>query len=183
MKKLLNKWLPTQETLEKNCYLRPLFLNKKSTCLWHINRRSVAKGVACGLLVCFLPIPGQTVLAVLLALLFCANLPVAILATWASNPFTFVPFNALIYQVGAWVLGIEGHWKNIPLSFSYDTLRWFFSLGKVYTVGLLIVSIGSALLGYSLIQLGWRLAIYWRRRHKVKRISKAHAHSCADNLS
>lgn len=168
MKKFLNKWLPKQETLEKNRYLRGLFLNKKTTCLWHINRRSVAKGLACGLLVCFLPIPGQTVLAVLLAVLFCANLPVAILATWVSNPFTFVPFNFLIYQVGAWVLGVEWHAKSFH-AFSHDTLNWFFSLGKVYAVGLSIVSLGSALLGYSLVQLGWRLAIYWRRKHKVKR--------------
>lgn len=169
MKIFLNKWLPKKETLEKNRYLRWLFLNEKHAGLWHINRRSVAKGVAIGLLVCFLPIPGQTVLAVLLALLFCANVPVAILATWVSNPFTFVPFNILIYQVGAWVLGIEWHWKDVPHSFSHEMLGWFFSLSKVYAVGLSIVSIGSALLGYMIVQLGWRLAIYWRRKHKVKR--------------
>ncbi|MES2203931.1 MAG: DUF2062 domain-containing protein [Pseudomonadota bacterium] len=169
MKKFLNQWLPKKETLEKNRYLRALFLNKKTARLWHINRRAVAKGVACGLLVCFLPIPGQTVLAVLLAILLCANLPVAILATWASNPFTFVPFNILIYQVGAWVLGVEWHSESFH-GFSHDTLVWFFSMGKVYAVGLAIVSILSALLGYLLVQLGWRLAIYWRRKHKHTRI-------------
>lgn len=172
MKNFLNKWLPKQETLEKNRYLRGLFLNKKTTCLWHINRRSVAKGIACGLLVCFLPIPGQTILAVLLALLVCANLPMAILATWISNPFTFVPFNILIYQVGAWVLGVEWHSESFH-GFSHDTLLWFLSMGKIYAVGLSIVSLGSALLGYSLVQFGWRLAIYWRRKHKVMRIFRA----------
>lgn len=172
MKNFLKKCLPRQEALQKNRYLRALFLNEKTARLWHINRRSVARGVACGLLVCFLPIPGQTILAVLLALLFCGNVPVAILATWASNPFTFVPLNFLIYQVGAWVLGLDRHWKNIPHSVSHDMLGWFFSLGKVYAVGLPIVSIVSALLGYSFVQLGWRLAIYWRWKHKHSRTQK-----------
>lgn len=167
MKKFLKKWLPTQETVQKNPYLRGLFLHKRTACLWHLNRRSVAKGVACGLVVCFLPIPGQTLLATFLAILVCANLPVAILATWVSNPFTFVPLNFLIYQVGAWLLGVSPDLQSYPRSFSHETLSWFFSLGKVYSIGLSIVSIGSALLGYLLVQLGWRLSISWRRRHKA----------------
>lgn len=180
MKKFLNQWLPKQEILQQNRYLRWLFLNKKTACLWHINRHSVAKGVALGLFVCFLPIPGQTVLAVLLALLFCANIPVAILATWVSNPFTFIPFNFLIYHVGAWVLGVSTFFPHTFPALAWhqegfrvwlhEMLTQFVSLGKVYAVGLLIVSAGSALLGYLFVQLGWRFAIYWRRKHKMKRI-------------
>lgn len=167
MKKFLNQWLPKKETLEKNRYLRALFLNKKTAPLWHINRRSVAKGVACGLIVCFLPIPGQTVLAVLLAFLLSANLPMAILATWASNPFTFIPFNLLICQVGAWALGAK--WSSTDRHvLSQDALHWFLSLGKIYAVGLPIVSIGVALIGYFIVQIVWKLAVIWKRKQEIK---------------
>lgn len=149
--------------MQNNRYLRALFLSKKSAALWGVNRHSVALGVVSGLLVCFLPIPGQTVLAALLAFLFSANVPVAILTTWISNPFTFLPFNILIYSVGAWVLGIKGHCSTISYVFSSDAMRWFFCLGKVYVVGVLLVSIIAALIGYVLIQLFWWLVETWRK--------------------
>ncbi len=178
MRDFLKKWLPTEADLQKYPYLQLIMSRLRHAHVFRMDRRSVAKGVAFGLLVCYLPLPGQMLLAGLLACLCRANLSIAILITWISNPFTFVPINFFICQVGAWILGVKNTFPKISAGlqwthesakmFAHDLYLWFSTLGKVYAVGLPIVSIGSALLGYALVQLGWRVAIYWQRKHKFK---------------
>ena len=56
--------------------------------LWHFNRRTLAKGVAVGFFCAFIPVPFQMLLAILGALIFKTNLPLAILAVWITNPIT-----------------------------------------------------------------------------------------------
>ena len=181
MREFLKKWLPTNADLQKHRYLQILMSKLRYAHVWRMDRRSVAKGIAMGLLVCFLPLPFQMLLAALLACLCRGNLSMAILMTWVSNPFTFIPINLFICQVGAWILG-EGRqfptkhpaldWtQETAKMFAHDLYLWFTSLGKVYAVGLPVVSIGSALLGYVLVLLSWRIAINWQRKHKIKRSS------------
>ena len=178
MRNFFKKWLPTDATLKKHHRLQWLTSRLKNARVWSIDRRSIAKGVLVGLLICYLPIPFQMLLAVLLAWGCRANASIAILMTWISNPFTFVPINFFICQVGSWVLDKEHQFPGTPLAlewthesikmFAHDLYVWFSSLGKVYLVGLPIVSIGSALFGYMLVQFSWRMAIYWRRKHGTK---------------
>lgn len=178
MKVLLKKWLPTDADLQKYPYLQLLMKKLRYAEIWRVDRRSIAKGIAAGLFVCYLPLPFQMLLAALLACLCRANLSIAILMTWVSNPLTFVPINLFICQVGAWVLGVRYtlpktyvalDWTHESVKmFAHDLYYWFFSLGKVYVVGLPIVSVGSALLGYAFVQLSWRVVVYWRRRGKAK---------------
>ncbi len=147
--------------------------------LWHINRRSVAKGVAIGLWVSFLPIPFQMLWAALLAFWFRANLPIAIILTWITNPFTFVPINFFIYQIGSWILNENNnaaaipsmpgwHWKSLGVS-AHEFFIWFLSLGKTYLVGLPIIAFGSAVLGYLAVQVTWRIIVYRQRRERMKK--------------
>ena len=177
MRDFLKKWLPTNADLQKHPYLQLLMSKLRHAHVWRIDRRSVAKGVAVGLLVCYLPLPFQMLLAALLACLCRGNLSIAVLMTWVSNPLTFVPINLFICQVGAWVLGTKNtfpkaytalSWTHESAKmFAHDLYLWFSALGKVYAVGLPIVSIGSALLGYTIVQLSWRIIICWQRKHKV----------------
>ncbi len=53
-----------------------------------------------------LPIPGQTILAVLGALLLRVNLPVAAISVWITNPITFAPIFYLAYKIGAALLDL-----------------------------------------------------------------------------
>lgn len=179
MRRFLKNWLPDHATLQREPSLRWLSDWLGHAHLWHLNRRSVAKGVAIGLFINFLPIPLQMLWAALLAFLCRANLPIAILMTWINNPFTFIPINFLIYQVGAWILGEkntvssvpslpEWHWESIGV-FAHEFFTWFSSLGKAYLIGLPIVSISSALLGYFLVQIFWRIVIYRQHRQRTKK--------------
>jgi len=178
MRGFLKKWLPKDAALQEHRHLQGLMAKLRNARVWSLDRRSIAKGVAAGLLICYLPLPFQMLLAALLACLCRANISIAILITWLSNPFTFVPINLFICQVGAWVLGekkpfsitrpaLEWTRESIKM-FAHEFYLWFSSLGKVYLTGLPIVSIGSALLGYMFVQISWRVAIYWRRKHKVR---------------
>lgn len=152
--------------------------------LWALNRKTVAKGVGAGLLVAFIPIPAQIILASLMALLLRANLPVAIASTLISNPFTFVPINFLIYHIGILITGgngianpppiheLELHWASISLV-TQEIIVWFKSLGKSYVIGLLVLSISSSIIGYCLVDFIWRISIRWHLRSRRSRTGKS----------
>src|SRR3990167_10837505 len=102
--KWLKKKLPSAKKIQKEKKLRWLAKwLKKRPYLWAMKKHIVAGGVAVSLLIAFIPLPVQTVLAAILAILFRVNLPVAILVTWFTNPVTFIPANYLIYKTGAWM--------------------------------------------------------------------------------
>ena len=75
--------------------------------LWGISRRWVVPAFALGLFIAFMPFPGHTVTAALLALALRVNIPVAALATWVSNPATMVPMYYFAYQLGSDLLGSQ----------------------------------------------------------------------------
>ena len=174
LKKYLQKYLPTADELKQNQRYKFLHKHILRPEFWHFNRSNVAKGVAVGIFIAFLPLPGQMLLAMIAAILVRANLPIAVMITWLNNPFTFIPVNLFTYKIGAWVLGSNGpgvirefemskvHWGNIWSSF----VAWIHDLGKPFLVGLPIVSIGGAILGYVLVNQIWRwsIKIRWHRR-------------------
>ncbi len=59
--------------------------------LWHPCRDTVASGLAIGLFVSQLPIPGQMLLAALGSVRYRANVPFALAACWVTNPLTQLP--------------------------------------------------------------------------------------------
>lgn len=185
MKRWLKKWLPNHDSMnrDKSTQWIAKWLHNHPY-LWSLNRKAVAKGVAAGLLVAFIPIPAQLILSALLALLLRANLPIAIVSTLISNPFTFVPINLLIYHIGTLLTGgngaatpppiheLELHWGNIGLIWQ-EAAAWFQSLGKNYVIGLLVLSTTASLGGFCLIHLIWRISIWFElRARKNKTTSK-----------
>lgn len=172
MKRWLKKWLPTSDSLQrdKSTGWIARWLHQHPS-LWALNRKSVSRGVAAGVLVAFIPLPMQMLLASLLALLLRGNLPIALAATFISNPFTFVPINLLIYHTGAAITGSNGftdtppihqlelHWESIALMWQ-EILVWFKSLGKSFVIGLVTVSLTASLLAFCLVHIIWRIYIW-----------------------
>lgn len=188
MKSWLKKWLPNRETIHREKSLRWLasWLHHHPY-LWSLNRRTVSRGVAAGLLVAFIPLPIQIFGSAILAFLFRGNFPIAFIVTLITNPFTFVPITILIYKVGAFITqsnGINGipkihelefHWENITLIWQ-EVFQWLRSLGKSYFVGLTVVSIGASVTGYLLVDLIWRIYIWWHLR--IRKSRKANLTIC-----
>jgi Uncharacterized protein conserved in bacteria len=72
--------------------------------LWHLTRRSVSTAIGVGLFLAMLPMPGQMPVAVILALRYRFNLPVALAAVFVTNPLTMAAIYLFAYEVGAFLL-------------------------------------------------------------------------------
>jgi uncharacterized protein (DUF2062 family) len=148
--------------------------------LWHLNRESVAGGVAIGLFAGLVPGPFQMLVAALLAVPLRKNLPVALLTTLYTNPFTIVPLYLLAYQYGKLLLGTNAHAHPIEpfqmdWSHLFDSLRglaeWSLSLGKPLAVGLVALAVTLAVIGYFGVHFAWRayVILAWRARQRRRR--------------
>lgn len=184
MKRWLRKWLPNHDSMHRDKNTRQIaqWLSNHPY-LWVLNRKSVAKGVGAGLLVVFIPLPTQIILSSLLALLVRGNLPIAVVTTFISNPFTFVPINLLIYHIGVAITGGNGvgapppiheltlHWESIA-SMWQEIIVWFQSLGKSYVIGLVVLSVSTSILGFCLVHVIWRISIWFQLRARKEKQSK-----------
>ena len=106
---MFGRWLklPSREELEANRFLRPFARHLSSPLVWRFNRRGVARGTALGLFSGFAVPVAQTPFAALFAVAARANLPVAAVATFVTNPFT-VPFiYFLAFLVGKQAIGMK----------------------------------------------------------------------------
>ena len=72
--------------------------------LWGIRRRSVVPAFSIGLFIAFLPFPGHTLAAALVALALRVNIPIAAVSTWVSNPATMFPMYYFAYRLGRYLL-------------------------------------------------------------------------------
>ncbi len=125
--------------------------------LWAPNRRSVARGVACGLLVGVVPLPTQMVLAGVLAGMVQGNVAAAIAATWLTNPITAVPIWWFALQVGTLATGRSFALPEIDWLSFLEVWTWMKGLGPPLAVGLGVSGLVLAVSGYLLTMLVWRL--------------------------
>jgi len=160
--------LPTRESMEHNRLLRPVAHRVLAPELWRFTRRSVPRGVALGMVAGILFPVAQIAVAAVFALPFRANVPAAALTTFITNPFTTPFILVLGYQIGRWVLRTDttGAAPHVAEA-AQGWLSWLWSMGPAFALGMVILTIASAVLGYALSALGWRLWIArkWRHRH------------------
>jgi hypothetical protein len=84
-----------------------------------------------------------------------ANLPIAMVIIWISNPVTIPPIFFLTYKLGSYILGSEIGEFSVELSW-----QWFSQLG---TDILLPLAVGSLLCGAALASSGYFFILYlWR---------------------
>lgn len=169
-RKYFRKYLPKPEAILAQPWAAPFRRWLGHPNLWHLNRRSVPGAVAIGLFCGLIPGPFQMIGAVLLAVPWRKNLPVALAMTFYTNPLTIVPLYLVAYAYGRLLLGADAAGAQAA-SFEWDWslqafIGWATSLGKPLATGLLALAATLAVLGYFATDLAWRAYVIaaWRRR-------------------
>lgn len=174
-RKLLTKLLPDRQALRKKLgskwYVRPFQALLHDPALWHIGRHSSCGALALALFICCLPIPGHMLLAVLGALYWRLNLPIAVAGVWVNNPFTLGPIYYGGYKIGALMLGIRPHHFPDELTLSW-LLTELYHIWEPLWLGCVVLGVTLAVLGYILLALAWQLSIRsrWLRRQSLRRL-------------
>jgi len=175
-RRFFRKVLPSHESIRQNRFIARFGTLLQHPNLWHLNRHSVSGGVAAGMFAGLVPgsNPVQFAVAALLAIAFRVNLPVAVVVTLYTNPFTIVPLYVLAYAIGT--LFIPGEHAPFAAAPEFDWSHlgdwlhalgvWGLSLGKPLAAGLVALAILLAVAGYASVQFAWRayVILAWRRR-------------------
>ena len=162
-RRFFKKVLPRPRHLRDQWFLRPFDALLHDPALWAIHRRSVVRALALGLFIAMVPSPGQTALAGAAAMILRVNLPVALLATWVNNPVTMGPLFYLAYRIGNELLGLPPQPFELELSFEWLAAE----LGRIWQpllLGCLILGTTIATIGFSILNLLWRLMLAYRFR-------------------
>ncbi|MEE9434187.1 MAG: DUF2062 domain-containing protein [Sphingorhabdus sp.] len=167
--------MPTREGMAKNRYLKPFAHRFLRSELWRFTRRSVPRGVALGIFAGFIIPVGQIILAAFLALPARANVPIAALTTFITNPFTFPFWIWVANKVGGFVLRIE-ELTGEPIgndagSGRWQWFEWFAKEAGLTAIGFLIMAVVFSSLGYVISSWLWA---GWIKRKRQRR-SKAFA--------
>ncbi len=173
LRKYLRRVLPSHQTVRDNRYIARFGHRLQHHNLWHLHRRSVAGGVAVGLFSGLVPgsNPVQFTAGALLAIGFKVNLPLSVLVTLYSNPFTIVPLYWLAFKLGQRVLLHNG--SDLPafdialegrsyLEWLHAALQWLGSVGKPLLVGVPLLAVLLAAAGYCITDWTWRLGVKWQ---------------------
>lgn len=136
--------------------------------LWHINRYSSSMAFFVGLFVAFMPIPGQMVIAALLAILLNCNLPLSVSLVWITNPLTMPPIFFLAYKLGALIVGVPVEPLSFELSFHWLANR-LESIWQPFLLGCLLCALFAGSLGYFVINMLWRWRVVRHLRDRKRR--------------
>lgn len=147
---------PQQDDIKNHRALRWIRHHLEDPNLWHCTRKSISHGVLVGIFMSFMPMPFQMVVAVILGLFLRANLILAAVLCWISNPITMPPMLYACYKLGQWVLGLQAN--NFPESFSITHI--FDSIAAIWqplVLGCVVAGAFFAIIGYLLSLILWPL--------------------------
>ncbi len=171
----LQRKMPTRAGMARNRFLKPIAHRFLHSELWRFTRRSVPRGVALGMLAAFLIPVGQIFAAVFLALPVRANVPIAALTTFITNPFTYPFWIAAANQVGRFALRIDAMTAGQPINTQMQSkfgqwLTWLVHEAGVTAFGFLLFAIFFAAIGYLISSFGWRWWIGHKRKARLSKI-------------
>ena len=146
-------------------YLRPFDVLLRHPTFFSVSRRSIVGAIWIGLFLGLLPLPAQTIVAALAALIFRVNLPVTVAAVWVTNPLTWVPIYFFEYQLGALILELP------PQPFSIDlSWQWLLEdLGRHWRpllLGSIVTATVVASTAYVIVSVVWRVTVNVRRNRR-----------------
>jgi uncharacterized protein (DUF2062 family) len=114
--------------------------------------------------------------AAICAVAFRVNLPLAMLTTLYTNPFTIVPLYIAAFGIGQWALPGEHDRFVAPpepdaaglIAWMQALIDWMIGLGAPLALGLVLLALGLALAGYLLVRIAWRIYLVrtWHQRRR-----------------
>lgn len=170
---VIRKNTPTREEMAQNRFLAPVAHRVLSPELWRFTRRSVPRGVALGLFAAFIFPLGQILISTFLALPVRANVPLAALVTFVTNPFTLPFWAALAYKLGDFVLNFGTTAPAVVHAkvASSGAWAWFadaYAVAGATLVGYLMLSFLTPVIGYLLSGWVWRAVVSRKRARRLK---------------
>ena len=169
---IIRKNTPTREEMAQNKYLAPIAHRFLSPELWRFTRRSVPRGVALGLFAAFIVPVGQIFLSAFLALPLRANVPLAALITFVTNPFTLPFWLVVANRIGEFLLRFEGAGASIaaaaPPDGAWDILNTIYEVGAATILGCIVLAVVSPLLGWFISGWVWRFIVARKRGRRLK---------------
>ena len=183
---MLERFLPTRDAITQSRLLRWLGPRIHDPLLWHVNRRSVARGVAMGVFFGLMIPIAQIPAAAIASLMLRGNLWIAAVSTLVSNPLTYGPLYYFAYRLGAGVIrartpaNLTAEAVEQPMRM-IDSLAqawaWITGIGQPLLLGMLIMAVTGAFIAYWGTQLVWRMRVTakWRRLRRERRLRAAAA--------
>lgn len=169
-KKLFQRLAPDAAVLKQHRSMRWLGNSLEDPNIWHLNRQSVARAFLIGLIVAFLPIPMQMVVAGAAAFWFRANLPIAASLVWITNPLTFAPMYYAAYRIGALLIGEPA----LPISFEPTTTEQLLAqasqIWQPLLLGCVVAGVSCGLIAYAAVSWVWRWQVInrWEERKQLR---------------
>ena len=168
--------MPTREAMAQNRYLAPIAHRFLSPELWRFTRRSVPRGIALGLFAAFIIPIGQVFVAAFLALPSRANVPLAALFTFVTNPLTLPFWLVIANKVGNFTLRIDAD-GAVVADTPVESGVWVTMVDTVQLVGstafgFAVLAVVFPAVGYLLSGWIWR-GMVARRRAKRLRVMEA----------
>lgn len=162
--------LPQRETVLRNRLLRPFARHLRHPSLWHLNRRSVERGVAIGFFFAFITPMAQFVFAALVAVPARANIAVAVTSTLITNPLTFPPVFYLAHELGEFLVKLSAGRAAVETALEphKSLLASTFDAVGLTALGLAVFAVVAAPVGFLMGRVLWRMHIAgrWRRRER-----------------
>ena len=176
----VKRHIPSRDTIDSYRILRPFAKQLRHPELWHLNAKSVPRGVALGLGVgVIIPIM-HIVLAMLLAIPVRANVMVAGAFTLVVNPLTIPPMYYAAYRIGSWELRhdvvVDPGTAQEGASELGRMLFWLHHASGPIALGILTIASTAAVLGYVVSAFVWRRWItsqYRARRTKRRNLRRS----------
>jgi hypothetical protein len=167
----MRRQIPTREQLERSRFIRPL---ASRTELFRLTRRSVPRGVAIGLLVGILAlIPGIQIIGAALLCVPCrGNIPIAAGMTFLSNPATTPLIVAAALYVGSG-LGFHADMSAFYALYEHgagfkEWTSWLLSsAAPALVLGLFVIAVIAASVGYLITSFVWRDMVARKRRQRL----------------
>jgi len=171
--------MPTREQMGRNRFIKPFAHRVLRSELWRFTRRSVPRGVALGLLVGIIVPFAQILFAALLSVPVRANVPLAALTTFVTNPFTTPLIWIAAYWAGGWLLRVDAATVVAPVNTAIEQtdlqhfLEWLTGATMVTAFGLVVIAVVAAALSYLLSGVVWRMVVgrKWRRRTRRRQVA------------
>lgn len=170
-RRYLKRIMPDHRTMRDHPHLQRFGQRLAEPKLWHLNRRSIAFGLALGLFVGFMPILGQMFVAASLAIVARVNLPIAVMAVWITNPITMGPIYFIAYQMGAAMLALPVGEHAFTMSWEWFTHE-FVAIWQPLLLGSFVLGTAGAILGILFVRICWRMIVirnWLKRQHSKKK--------------